>query len=121
MEIDITEEKFISNVMKDGTTCEACMLLKQNDECYFNEQKDPLHQYPTLPYAQAVARGKQLFTEAKYTDFSLDSKLAEVWRVSEEDMACKPGGKLRIRRLNSLEIYAHEQRQTWKDPNKEEK
>jgi len=63
MDIDITEEKFIGNVMKDGTTCEACMLLRQDDECYFNEQKDPLHQYPTLPYAQAVERGKQLLRE----------------------------------------------------------
>jgi len=162
MEIDITEEKFISNVMKDGTTCEACMLLRQNDECYFGRSIDQLlkdegaissvgmsladnpsfeqvirfrngKQVTTaydedagasrekltkmIPYAQAVEKGKQLsckpggmlrvrrtieygtpptspmerakqlFTETKYADFSLDSKLAEVRRVFEEDEA----------------------------------
>jgi len=35
MEIDTTEEKLIGNVMKEGTTCDACTLLNQNDECCF--------------------------------------------------------------------------------------
>jgi len=66
MEIDTTEEKFIGNVLKDGAICETCAptMIPADDGSYYGASTIATSFQkiikPTLPYAEAVEKGKKL-------------------------------------------------------------
>jgi len=91
MEIDIAEEKFIGNAMKDGTTCEACMLLRQDDECYIKPSEYQLGVKPSLPYAtatsfkEAVEKGKRLLGTLPNLDSLIPKFIIHTYSIFHDD------------------------------------
>lgn len=60
MEIDTSEVKVISRFIKEGVTCEACLLLEQDDDCGMDLKPDA-----KIPAARSTA--EQLLTvEAEF-------------------------------------------------------